>query len=279
MRFAYAQDGGDFAHATLRCVGVGKCRVTGDVEQVMCPSYQVTREEEHSTRGRARLLFEMLRGEVITDGWQSRDVYEALDLCLACKGCTNDCPVNVDMPTYKAEFLYHHFKSARRWRPRYAYAFGFIDQAARLASRCPRSSTSPRRRRARRGSPSSRPGWRTARAIPALRPDDAAAVVHARGGPRNPNGPRVVLWPDTFNNHFHTDVGVACVEALEAAGWHVADAGGTRVLRAPAVRLRLPRHGRALPAPHARRPARRDPREARRSSAWSPAAWPCSRTS
>jgi Fe-S oxidoreductase len=103
----------------------------------MCPSYQVTREEKHTTRGRARLLFEMLQGDVITDGWQSKEVAEALDLCLACKGCTNDCPVNVDMPTYKAEFLHHHYRSLRRWRPRYAYAFGFIDQAARIASRVP----------------------------------------------------------------------------------------------------------------------------------------------
>src|SRR3954469_1386544 len=79
----------------------------------------------------------MLRGEVITDGWQSKEVYDALDLCLACKGCTNDCPVSVDMPTYKAEFLYHHYKSARRWRPRHAYAFGLIDQAARAASKAP----------------------------------------------------------------------------------------------------------------------------------------------
>ena len=94
----------------------------------MCPSYQVTREEKHSTRGRARLLFEMLQGEVITDGWQSREVFDAPDLCLACKGCTNDCPVNVDMPTYKAEFLHHHYKSLHRWRPRYAYAFGYIDK-------------------------------------------------------------------------------------------------------------------------------------------------------
>lgn len=107
VKFAYEQDGGDFAHAALRCIGVGECRVPR-AENTMCPSYQVTREEKHTTRGRARLLFEMLQGEVITDGWQSKEVAESLDLCLACKGCTNDCPVNVDIPTYKSEFLYHH---------------------------------------------------------------------------------------------------------------------------------------------------------------------------
>ena len=100
---------------------------------MMCPSYIVTREEKHTTRGRARLLFEMMQGDVIKDGWQSERI-DALDLCLACKGCTNDCPVHVDMPLHKAEFLYHHFKSLRRWRRRYAYAFGLIDQFARLAS-------------------------------------------------------------------------------------------------------------------------------------------------
>ena len=109
-KFTYPKDKGDFAHATLRCVGIGKCR-DPQGSPTMCPSYQVTREEKHSTRGRARLLFEMLRGEVITDGWQSAEVADALDLCLACKGCSNDCPVNVDMPTYKAEFRYHHYQN------------------------------------------------------------------------------------------------------------------------------------------------------------------------
>jgi FAD/FMN-containing dehydrogenase/Fe-S oxidoreductase len=220
IRFAYQQDGGDFAHAMLRCVGVGKCRVPEADGQVMCPSYQVTREEQHSTRGRARLLWEMLRGEVITDGWQSREVAEALDLCLACKGCTNDCPVNVDMPTYKAEFLHHHYRSARRWRSRHAYAFGLIDQAARIASHMPGTvnaltQTAPFSRLAKLAA-----GMDAKRRIPTFAPVTLQRWFAERP-PVNPDGPRVVLWPDTFNNHFHTDVGVACVEALEAAGWHV----------------------------------------------------------
>src|SRR5437764_2658871 len=106
--FEYSDDAGSFARAALRCAGVGECRRSGPGGAVMCPSYQVTREEEHSTRGRARLLFEMLRGETITDGWRSAEVNDALDLCLACKGCKHDCPVQVDMATYKAEFLSHH---------------------------------------------------------------------------------------------------------------------------------------------------------------------------
>jgi Fe-S oxidoreductase len=108
----------------------------------MCPSYRVTREEKHATRGRARLLMEMMRGmrgggedAVITDGWRSKDVHEALDLCLACKGCRGDCPVNVDMATYKAEFLYHHY----RWRPRPLshYLMGWLPLWAHLASVAP----------------------------------------------------------------------------------------------------------------------------------------------
>src|SRR6185437_13727721 len=121
-------------HATVRCVGVGKCRTPGGVD-VMCPSFTATREEMHSTRGRARLLFEMLEGELVTDGWQSDEVMEALDLCLSCKGCTHDCPDDVDMPTYKAELLHQRWK--RRLRPRQAYAFGLIDQVARIASHLP----------------------------------------------------------------------------------------------------------------------------------------------
>ena len=132
--FKYPQDKFSFARAALRCVGVGKCR--RESGGVMCPSYQATLEEKHSTRGRARLLWEMLNGEVLKDGWRSESVKEALDLCLACKGCKSDCPVNVDMATYKAEFLSHYY--AGRLRPRYAYSMGLIAVWARLASYVPR---------------------------------------------------------------------------------------------------------------------------------------------
>ncbi|PZH09025.1 FAD-binding oxidoreductase [Streptomyces sp. NTH33] len=220
LKFAYPEDGGDFAHATLRCVGVGKCRVP-QAETTMCPSYQVTREEKHTTRGRARLLFEMLRGEVITDGWQSKEVFDALDLCLACKGCTNDCPVNVDMPTYKAEFLYHHYQSPRRWRPRYAYAFGFIDQAARVASRMPELANLVTHTPGLSRIAKLVAGIDRRRPLPRFAPMTLQEWFARRGGTANPTGRPVVLFPDTFNNHFHTHVGVACVEAIEAAGWQV----------------------------------------------------------
>ncbi|HET9075787.1 MAG TPA: FAD-binding and (Fe-S)-binding domain-containing protein [Acidimicrobiales bacterium] len=219
-KFAYKEDGGDFAHATLRCVGVGKCRVP-EGGQTMCPSYRATREEKHSTRGRARLLFEMLRGEVITDGWKSKEVYDALDLCLACKGCTNDCPVNVDIPTYKAEFLYHHFKSLTRVRPRYAYAIGFIDQAGRLASRIPELANFATRTPGLRSIVRFAGGIDQRRSVPEFAPMTLQDWFRRRGGTKNPGGRPVVLFPDTFNNRMHTDVGVACVEAIETAGWQV----------------------------------------------------------
>src|SRR5574338_183759 len=132
--FAFPDDGGSFVAAVERCVGVGVCRREGG--GVMCPSYMVTREEMHSTRGRSRLLFEMLSGDFLQDGWRSEAVHEALDLCLACKGCRSECPLHVDMATYKAEFLHHYY--ARRLRPRAAYAMGGIYWWARAAARMPR---------------------------------------------------------------------------------------------------------------------------------------------
>ncbi|HEU0167408.1 MAG TPA: FAD-binding and (Fe-S)-binding domain-containing protein, partial [Chloroflexota bacterium] len=137
--FAFPDDRGSFARAQLRCIGVGKCRRQDG--GTMCPSFMATREEKHSTRGRARLLFEMLEGHAegrettITDGWRSEEVKEALDLCLACKGCKGDCPVQVDMASYKAEFLAHYYRG--RLRPRAAYAMGLISWWARLAARAP----------------------------------------------------------------------------------------------------------------------------------------------
>ena len=219
-KFAYREDGGNFAHATLRCVGAGKCREPHGAD-VMCPSYIVTREEKHTTRGRARLLFEMMQGDVIRDGWQSQEVKDALDLCLACKGCTNDCPVHVDMPTLKSEFLYHHYKSLRRNRKRYAYAFGFIDQFARLASLNPELVNLVTQTPGLSHIAKFAAGMDQKRAIPRFAPLTLQSWFRRRGGSATKSGPRVVLWPDTFNNHFHTNVGTACVEMLEAAGFTV----------------------------------------------------------
>ena len=106
--FQFPDDDGSFAKATLRCIGLGECRKHDSGS--MCPSYMVTLEEEHSTRGRAHMLFEVLQGEVVRDGWKDEHVKKALDLCLSCKACKSECPTNVDMATYKAEFLSHYYE-------------------------------------------------------------------------------------------------------------------------------------------------------------------------
>jgi Fe-S oxidoreductase len=196
-----------------RCVGVGKCR-RPDPGGVMCPSFAVTRDEQHSTRGRARLLFEMLQGDVVRSGWRSPEVAGALDLCLACKGCTSECPAGVDLPSSKAEFLHHHYRG--RVRPRHAYAFGLIDQVARAGSLFPGFANRLGRTRALRLAA----GMTTDRAVPPL----AAQTLRQWFGRRaevNPDGPRVVLWPDTFSNYFDPSPAIAAVEAIEGAGWRV----------------------------------------------------------
>ncbi|HZB96689.1 MAG TPA: FAD-linked oxidase C-terminal domain-containing protein, partial [Herpetosiphonaceae bacterium] len=215
--FRFPDDEGDFAKAALRCVGVGKCRrLEGGT---MCPSYMATHEEEHSTRGRARLLFEMLQGDAIgKQGWRDEHVREALDLCLACKGCKDDCPVNVDMATYKAEFLSHYY--AHRLRPRYAYAFGLIPWWARLAAVMPRTVNIATHTPLLRDVAKLIAGMAPERSIPRFAPQTFKAWFRARG-PRNTDKPKVILWPDTFNNYFHPATAQAAVEVLEAAGYQV----------------------------------------------------------
>jgi FAD/FMN-containing dehydrogenase/Fe-S oxidoreductase len=213
--FAFERDHGSFEHAALRCVGIGKCRHTKG--GVMCPSYMVTREEKHTTRGRARMLWEMVNGEDL-ELWRSDEVLDALDLCLSCKGCTNDCPVNVDMPTLKAEFLSHHYE--RRRRPRHAYAFGLIDQAARFASKLPGLANLVTQREPFASLAKLGAGAHPDRHLPPLAPVTLREWYAARGT-HNLGGRKVILWPDTFTNHFHTEVGVAAVEALEDAGFRV----------------------------------------------------------
>jgi FAD/FMN-containing dehydrogenase/Fe-S oxidoreductase len=218
--FSFSEDDGDFTRATLRCVGVGKCR--RESSGIMCPSYQVTREERHSTRGRAHLLFEMLEGQVIHDGWRSDAVREALDLCLACKGCKSECPVNVDMATYKAEFLSHHY--AGRLRPRAAYAMGLIRYWARLASLAPRlvnwAGSAPGLSAIAKWAA----GIAPERSLPKFAERTFRDLYRERRSRReqpSEDRPRVILWPDTFTEHFHPEVGLAALDVLEAAGFQV----------------------------------------------------------
>jgi len=217
--FKFPGDGFSFARAMERCVGVGKCR--REDAGTMCPSYMVTREEMHSTRGRARLLFEMLRGDVIHTGWRSKGVKEALDLCLACKGCKGECPVHVDMATYKAEFLSHYYK--RRLRPRHAYAFGLIHKWASLASHIPRlanwlGQTAPFSTILKFGA-----GIAPERQVPQFARETFTDWFknRSKGISLGSNGKPVLLWVDTFNNYFHPQIARATVEVLEDAGFEV----------------------------------------------------------
>jgi FAD/FMN-containing dehydrogenase/Fe-S oxidoreductase len=213
--FAFAEDEGHMSHAVLRCVGVGRCRrLDGGT---MCPSYQATREEEHSTRGRARLLFEMFQGKVISNSWRNEAVKESLDLCLACKGCKGDCPTHVDIATYKAEFLSHYYEG--RLRPIGAYTMGLIYWWAGLASKAPGFAN------AMMGLPLMKTlgGVAKKRTMPRFAPQtfrERFSVATAALG-RRALAKRVLLWPDTFNNHFTPDTAMAAAEVLAHAGYEV----------------------------------------------------------
>ncbi len=214
--FKYPDDKFSFAEAANRCFGVGKCRhLEGGT---MCPSFMATREEKHSTRGRARLLQEMMRPDgAIEHGWQNDEIKEALDLCLACKGCKGDCPVNVDMATYKAEFLAHYYQGHRR--PLSAYAMGLIPLWAPLAAQIPDYVNALTRVPLLSDALKLSGGIAPQRELPRF-----AAVSFDRWVARHPRparGAPVVLWADTFNTYFTPGVAVAATEVLEALGYRV----------------------------------------------------------
>jgi FAD/FMN-containing dehydrogenase/Fe-S oxidoreductase len=218
---AFADDHRDFARAVTRCVGVGRCRKTAG--GTMCPSYRATGEERHSTRGRARLLFEMLQGEVITGSWRSAEVEGALDLCLGCKACRSECPAGVDMAAYKAEFRHQHYRG--RLRPRSAYALGQVAAWLRLASRAPGLANA-----VANGGASSRAlkwlaGIHPERALPPLAEETFRAWFSRRpaatGRGEGVACLPVVLWVDTFSEHLQPEIARAAVAVLERAGCRV----------------------------------------------------------
>ncbi|TDC96648.1 FAD-binding oxidoreductase [Nonomuraea deserti] len=220
VEFGYPHDEGSFQWAVMRCVGVGQCRShTGGV---MCPSYRATGEEEHSTRGRARLLFEMLNGHAdtpVAGGWRSEAVRDALDLCLACKGCKHDCPMNVDMATYKAEFLAHHY--AHRLRPAAHYSMGWLPLWARLAAFAPGAVNALTHAPGLAGLVKRLGGIEPRRSLPAFA-RTRFSDSYRRRGPRG-TGERgsVLLWPDTFTDNLAPRIAAAAVTVLEAAGYRV----------------------------------------------------------
>ena len=226
--FAFAADDGSMERATERCVGVGACRKTDS--GVMCPSYRATGQEQHSTRGRARLLWEMLAGDLRNEGFQSESVHEALDLCLSCKACKSECPVQVDMAAYKSEFLAQHYKG--RTHPLQHYIFGFADKLARWGSVAPALTnalltgpvTSPVVKRIA--------GVAQQRQLPRLasRTYQKARAASERNTPRREAqlaAPQVLLlWPDTWNNYYHPQTLAAAETVLTQAGFRVETPAG-----------------------------------------------------
>jgi Fe-S oxidoreductase len=234
--FQFPDDDYSFNRATLKCVGVGECR--RHEGGTMCPSYMVTREEKHSTRGRARMLFEMMQGDVTKGGWQDENVKESLDLCLSCKGCKSDCPVNVDMATYKAEFLSHYYK--RKLRPRTAYAFGFVYWWSRLASLMPGfanflmhapllgtltkaiAGIDQHRKMPKYAEMTFREWFRERKQESGVRSQEFTKFTTTnQKSDKQQKKSKVILWTDTFNNFFLPETLVAATEVLETAGFEV----------------------------------------------------------
>ncbi|HEX4567998.1 MAG TPA: FAD-linked oxidase C-terminal domain-containing protein, partial [Vicinamibacterales bacterium] len=208
-------EGNGFQRAIERCVGMGRCRA--EHGNTMCPSYRATHDERFSTRGRSRLLWEMLQGDLIDEGWQSESVKEALDTCLACKGCRSDCPTHTDMASYKAEFLSHYYEHKRR--PRQALSMGRIGDWAPLAGRLPGLANALTQTPVLAAIAKRIASVDSGRSLPRFAPR-THRQMHARRAPKNGRAPKkVVLWVDTFCEHFHPEIASAAVDILELAGF------------------------------------------------------------
>jgi Fe-S oxidoreductase/FAD/FMN-containing dehydrogenase len=216
--FKFPHDEGSLTRATLRCVGVGKCRQYEG--GVMCPSFRVTREEKHSTRGRAHLLWEIMRGDTVRGRWRDPEVKSSLDLCLSCKGCKSDCPVAVDVATYKAEFLSHYYEG--RLHPPSHYAFARIDRWARLASAAPALANFLTQMPGLSDLARFAAGVARQRRLPLIAKQTFQRWFRQnRLGRTEGSRAPVLLWPDTFNNYFHPETAIAAVDVLEASGFQV----------------------------------------------------------
>jgi FAD/FMN-containing dehydrogenase/Fe-S oxidoreductase len=254
--FVFARDHGSLEHATERCVGVGACRKASGA---MCPSYQATGEEMHSTRGRAHLLWEMLAGSLQTEGFNSEAVDEALSLCLSCKACKTECPVQVDMAQYKAEFLAQRYK--RRLHPLHHYIFGFADKMACWGSLAPGLTNSILNGKATSPLIKRIAGIAKERHFPQLasKPFTQARNQDQRPTPTSPIGKpvesSVVLWPDTWNNYYHPQSLAAAESLLAEAGFHVEIPRGHICCGRPLYDFGLLTHARAYLADILRRMA------------------------
>nr|WP_182541592.1 FAD-binding and (Fe-S)-binding domain-containing protein [Nocardioides ginsengisegetis] len=207
----FVHDGGAMGNAVHRCTGVGKC-VAPKTTGVMCPSYLATRDEKDSTRGRSRVLQEALDGELV-GGLADPAVGEALDLCLACKGCASDCPTGVDMATYKAEALHQQY--AGRRRPRSHYTLGRLPQWAALTA--PVAPLANRMLKVKPFAALARAagGIDQRRSIPAFAPTTLRKGLDKLDHRGTPD---VWIWADSFTDHFLPQSGHAAIRVLEAAG-------------------------------------------------------------
>ncbi len=222
LAFSLTSDGGDFSQAVHRCTGVGKCRADNTASGgVMCLSYLATREEKDSTRGRARVLQEMLNGSVVKGGWRSPEVHDALDLCLSCKGCASDCPTGIDMASYKAEVLHQSYKG--RLRPVTHYVLGQLPRWVHAGSKVPRVANAALRLGDRLPFAKSAMGVDSRRSIPAIAPDPFRSWARDHGlrpfDAATSTGHEVVLLVDTFTDNFSPNVGEAMVAVLHDAGY------------------------------------------------------------
>ncbi|MCX0270374.1 FAD-binding oxidoreductase [Nocardia zapadnayensis] len=218
--FAFAGDAGDLATAVHRCVGVGKCRAdTRGTGGFMCPSYLATADEKDTTRGRARVLQEVVRGEL---DWAAPAVAESLDLCLSCRACGTDCPAGVDMATYKSETLHRRYRG--RLRPRDHYTLGRLPRWLGGATRVPwlvnaLAGAGPLRRLGMRAA-----GMDPRREAPELAPRSFRRIWRreaARQQVADPDATTVMLWVDTFTNAFDPEIAVAAVRLLSSLGYRV----------------------------------------------------------
>ncbi|HVA81159.1 MAG TPA: FAD-linked oxidase C-terminal domain-containing protein [Candidatus Binataceae bacterium] len=214
--FDFSSEGG-LAGAALKCVGIGKCRKTD--AGAMCPSYMATREEKHSTRGRARIILEALTGDTLAGGFTDPALKEALDLCLACKACKGECPSSIDMAAYRAEFFSHYYAEHRR--PLAAHFFGRMHDLARAASAAPALANALARAPIAGALARRVLGVHPARELPRFAPRSFRSWFTSRRGAPAPGAREVILFPDTFNNFFEPQVAIAATEVLERAGFRV----------------------------------------------------------